>query len=104
MTPYEIPLTPNAQVFNISLGGTEYQLRTYWCDPSGCWNLDIYDATGITPQITSIPLVTGVDLLAQYGYMNWGGQLIAQTDGSIYVPPTSKNLGSTGRLYFVTNP
>ena len=102
MTPYEIPLTPNAQVFNISLGGTEYQLRTYWCDPSGCWNLDIYDATGTTPQITSIPLVTGVDLLAQYGYMNWGGQLIAQTDGNIYLPPTFDNLGLTGHLYFVT--
>jgi len=104
MTPYEIPLSPNPQIFNISLGGTEYQVTVYWCDPSDCWNIDIYDVTGTIPQLTAIPLVTGCDLLGQYGYMNWGGQLIAQTDGDVYIPPTINNLGSTGHLYFVTTP
>jgi len=103
-TPYEIPLNPNPQTFNINLGGTEYQLTVYWNDFTGCWNVDIYDDTGTIPKITSLPFVTGCDLLAPYAYMNWGGMLIAQTDGDIYTPPNFQNLGTTGHLYFVTNP
>ena len=101
-TPYEIPLLPQAQQFNIVLGGTEYTLNVYWNNQNSTWVIDLLDSTGITEILTGIPLVTGTDLFSQYAYLNLGGQLIAQTDGNIYAPPTYDNLGATGHLYFIT--
>jgi hypothetical protein len=100
-TPYEIPLLPQAQRFNIVLGGNEYQLNVYWNNQNFTWVIDLYDSTGTNQILTVIPLVTGTDLFSQYAYLNLGGQLIAQTDGDIYTPPTYSNLGSTGHLYFI---
>lgn len=102
--PYEIPLSPEPQIFNITLGGTEYQLMLYWNAFAACWMLDIADSTGATKILSGLTLVTGADLLSQYPYLNFGGQLIAQTDGDIYTPPTFDNLGTTGHLYFITLP
>lgn len=104
MTPYEIPLLAAAQTLLISLGGTQYTLNVWWSVLANAWNVDILAADGVTPIVTSIPLVTGTDLLAQYGYLNFGGQLIAQTDFKVSAPPTYANLGTTGHLYFVTTP
>ena len=103
-TPYEIPLTPVPQTFAIKLGGTQYSLTVYWNTPAACWMLDIFDSTGTTAVLTGVALVTGVDLLGQFKYLNLGGQLTAQTDGQPLIPPTLGNLGITGRLYFVTTP
>lgn len=103
-TPYEIPLIAGPQSLNIVLAGVEYQLFLNWNDFASVWVLDIYDQTGTTPIVTGIPLVTGADLLEQYAYMNFGGMLIAQTDGDIYTPPSFSTLGATSHLYFVTIP
>ena len=100
-TSYEIPLAPGAQTLQITLGSTEYTLNVYWLEASNCWTVDILDVTGTINIITGIPLITGADLLEQYGYMNFGGMLIDQTDGDIYAPPTYASLGSTGHLYFI---
>lgn len=100
-TPSEIPLGPAPRRLSITLAGVSYQLRTRWCDPMAAWALDILDANGVDV-LDGIPLVTGVDLLEQFGYKNFGGQLIAQTDNAKDSPPTLDNLGTTGHLYFVT--
>lgn len=103
MTPYEIPLTPEAQSFHITLGGTDYGLRLLWNAPDSVWLLDINDSNDV-PILQGIPLVTGVDLLAQYDYLGISGQLVVQTDNDPNVVPTVDNLGITGRLYFVAEP
>lgn len=101
--PYEIPLTPSPQVFKISLGGVTYTLTLSWnTAPTGGWVLDIADVND-NPIVGGIPLVTGVDLLAQYGYLGFNGQLVAQSDFDVTVPPTYQNLGITSHLYFLTD-
>jgi hypothetical protein len=100
MTPFEIPLSPQAQFFQIEFGGVTYQLRAAWCDPGECWVLDINEPDG-TPVLSGVPLVTGADLLDQFAYLGIGGQLIVQTDHDINAVPTDTNLGSTGHVYFV---
>jgi hypothetical protein len=100
-TPFLIPLQPTNQVFTITLGGVQYQFTVKWNDANQAWTLDIADATGANPIVSGIPIVTGADLLAPYGYLNFGGQLIAQTTNDTNAVPTLANLGSAGNLYFV---
>lgn len=103
MTPYLIPLVSSPQRLSISLAGTTYNLRVYWCRPAQVWILDILDVNS-KPLILNIPLVTGADLLAQYTYAGIAGKLFAQTTTGTLLPPTFANLGSAGNLYFVTEP
>lgn len=100
---YEIPLSATPQTLSIALGSATYSLTLTWCDPGQCWTLAISDTQG-APILSSVPLVTGTDLLAPYAYLNFGGQLVAFTDNAPAVPPTFQDLGTTGHLYFVTTP
>jgi hypothetical protein len=104
MSTYEIPLTSQSQTFSIALAGVQYQMALTWRDaPAGReWFLDIADASG-NAILSGIPLVTGADLLAQYSYMNFGGQLWVVTDGDPTSIPTFSNLGSSAHLYFVVS-
>jgi hypothetical protein len=97
----EVPLSPDSQVFTITLNGADYRMRFLWCDPAQAWTFDIMDADG-NPIAMGLPLVTGVDLLGQLDYLGIGGSLVAQTDHDADAVPTVDNLGLTGRLYFVT--
>jgi hypothetical protein len=99
-TPYIIPLIPAPQTLSVTLGGNQYNLRVLWNNAASCWVLDIYDASN-NPVVLGIAVVTGVDLLRQFGYLNFGGQLIAQTDFDTLAVPTADNLGTNGNLYFV---
>lgn len=74
-----------------------------WNKFSACWCVDLADADG-NRLVDSVPLVTGADLLGQFGYMEFGGQLIAQTDGDPTAVPAFDNLGQEGHVYFVANP
>ncbi len=48
------------------------------------------------------PLVTGVDLFAQYRYLNLvKGQFIVFTAGAELQPPTLENLGQEANLFYV---
>jgi len=100
VTSYEIPLEPASQTFQIALAGVTYSITLWWSSASSTWNINIADANGV-PIISSIPLVTGVDLLGPFGYLDFGGQLVAQTDHNPTAPPTYDNLGTSGHLYFV---
>lgn len=100
MTPFEIPLSPEPQRFNVDLGGSTYRLRIMWCKECQCWTLDIYDAAGVE-LVLGVPLVTGLDLLRQFPHLGIPGALLVQTDFDANAVPTFDNLGTTGRLYFV---
>lgn len=100
VTSYEIPLDPNAQTFQIALGSTTYIITLWWNSESGCWNISIADSNG-APILESIPLVANVDLFGPFAYLEFGGQLVCQTDHDPNTPPTYANLGITSHLYFV---
>lgn len=96
-----LPLRPVPQRFVTQLAGVTYNLRTRWSVGSDCWMLDISDQDN-TPILGSIPLVTGADLLEQYGYLNFGGALYAfSTVGPPDVVPTLGDLGVTAFAIFV---
>lgn len=100
MTPFEIPLSPEPQKFNITLAGVERQLRFSWNSVSQSWFFDLNQADG-TPILQGLPVVTGADLLAQFKYLGLGGAIVAQTDFETDAVPTFENLGILGRLYFL---
>jgi hypothetical protein len=100
MTAYLIPLQATNQRVNVTLAGVQYQLTVRWNDMNQAWQLDIADQQG-SAILSGIPIVTGGDLLAPFQYLNFGGQLIAQTTNDLTAVPTMQNLGSTGNLYFV---
>lgn len=101
-TVFSIPLqvgTP--QTFSIALSGVTYQLTfVYRNDALGGWTMDIADDSG-NSLAQGIPLVTGADLLAQYGYLNFGGALYVQTTSNPDAVPTFDNLGADAQLYWV---
>ncbi len=102
-TPYEVPFTDGVpQQITISLAGTLYTLTLVWNPVAAVWVLDIGDASN-NPVLQGVPLVANVDLLEQYAYLGFGGQLVAQSDFDPTVPPTFTDLGSTGHLYFVAS-
>lgn len=103
MPTYEIPLSPEPQKFSIELAGVSYVLNLGWNEVVSAWVVDIADRNE-NPILRGIPLVANVDLLEPYPYLNFGGQLIAQTDNNVEVPPTFDTLGLTGHLYFITAP
>jgi len=100
-TYYEIPLSPEPQTFTIPIGGVTYGFNVQWNVNNASWIIDIADASG-NPIVSGIPVVTGVDLLGQFGYLGFGFQLVAQTDNSPDTVPTFDNLGTTAHLYAIT--
>ena len=54
--------------------------------------------------VCGIPLVTGADLLAQYAYLGFPGQLWIWTDGVRDAVPSYLGLGLSSHLFFVTVP
>ena len=81
MIVYEIPLSPKPQTFEIALAEKNYQITITWNPSMSCWVLDLANEAH-SPIVTGIPVITGLDLLAQYEYLNIGGALVVQTDGS----------------------
>jgi hypothetical protein len=100
-TVYEIPFSSGPQVIKATLGGTEYQLNLWWNNFSSSWMIDISDVNG-NAIVSSIPMVTGRDLLEPYGHLEFGGQLLVQTNGKLDVPQFD-DLGNGAGLFFVVN-
>ena len=101
MAAFEIPLTPEAQTLTTQLGAGTYELTFLWSTIVGAWLLTIAD-TKSNSILSAIPLVPGVDLLAQFAYLNFGGALIVVNDIAPAQPPLYAELGITGHLYFIT--
>ena len=99
MAIIEIPTQPKPQRFSILLGERRVQVSLQWRDaPEAGWTLDIneVDGAGI---IRGIPLVTGVNLLAQYQHIIVG-TLFVMSDVEPFAVPVLDGLGSTGHLYY----
>lgn len=103
-TLYEIPLSAAAQTFSVSLAGVTYNMLLTYREAGGAgWCLDLSDASD-NPLICGLPLVTGTDLLGQFGYLGIGGSLVVYSDGDMTAIPTFYNLGDTSHLVFITYP
>lgn len=79
----------------------EYRITVKWNKPASCWIVDVADNAG-KAIVCGMALVTGADLLEQYGYLRFGGQLIAQTAHDADAVPTFTNLGGDGKMYFMS--
>jgi hypothetical protein len=69
--------------------------------------VDIYDEGGTTAILLGTPMVTGCDLLEQFGYMPLGARTVftAMTVGPGLPPddvPTFTNLGIDSHLYLTS--
>lgn len=101
MTAFEIPIhPPQAQRFTITLAGNDYRVAFKWNDISQTWIFDLSNSLG-DMILAGQPLITGADLLAQYEYLNIGGQMFVQTDHDPNAVPTFTNIGDTSHWYFV---
>lgn len=99
-TVFEIPTSPENQVFTASLNSVKYKVYLYWNAASSLWVIDLSDTNG-NKILSGIPLVANVDLLSQLEYLGIGGKLVAITDGNADAPPNISNLGSTGHLLYI---
>lgn len=97
---FEIPLSPTPQTFSLALGGTTYKVTVRWNVTASAWVLDLAQANGAAI-LSGVPLVTGVDLLSPYPYLNFGGALYAGNDHEVDAPPGFDDLGVTSHLYWV---
>jgi hypothetical protein len=67
------------------------------------WTLDILDSNG-NKLVGGIPLVYDTDLLEQYDYLDFGGQLILKNDGTTEkTGPSYDSLGIDDNLYYIPN-
>lgn len=99
---FKVPLENIPQRFAIELGGVPLLVESRWNAEMPAWELTVFDAATSVPLIASLPLVSGVDLLAQHAHLGLGGQLHVLTDGDQLLPPTLENLGVEADLYFIT--
>lgn len=101
MAVVEVPLSPQAQRFSITLAGIVYRMRVTYNDVTeGGWTLDIGDNTGALI-VAGLPMVTGIDLLAQHRHLGIFGRLFVTTDRGAGETPTFDGLGLTSHLFFV---
>lgn len=93
---YRVPLTDLQQEFELSAGQEVFIFRITWNAELSNWVFDLYAADeNKTPLVLQMPVVTGVDLLAQYKFLGF--------DGGLFVVgiPTIDNLGTDSNLYYV---
>jgi hypothetical protein len=98
----ELPVVPSqSQRFRQDLGGATYNFRlTYNAAQDGCWVMDIGDENSVV-LVAGIPLVSGVDLLAQHRHLGFTGSLVVTTDRGAGEVPTFDGLGETSHLFFI---
>lgn len=93
-------MTSIPQKFRVAFVNREYEVVSRWNGALNSWVLDLYDSNR-NPLIMCIPMVCGIDLLSQYGYMDFGAELWVMTDGDETAIPTIDNLGAESNLYLV---
>jgi hypothetical protein len=100
MSQYLIPLdnAPN-QTWQVTvfINGVSvtFGVNLNFNEVAGLWEMSIFDASG-TLLLSSLPLVTGLNLLAQFGYLNIGSIWIVDRGGVGSTDyPNASNLGSS---------
>lgn len=103
-TKYEIPLQPsNPTIFSIDLDDVTYSFRmTYNEAQEGSWILDIADAN-LNLILSGVPMVSGVDLLAQYRHLGFTGGLYVTTDRGAGEVPGFADFGAVAHLFYVSD-
>ena len=96
-----IPLTNTPQKFDIPLSNIPLTMVLQWNSFLNNWVISLLDKASQLPLALSIPLVTGVDLLLQYQYLQIPGSLYVYTDGDQEAVPTFDNLGDESNLYYI---
>lgn len=72
-------------------------------DEAGYWVMDLSDVNK-TPIVSSIPLITGINILEQYEYLHIGKAYIIKTDDSLLADkPDTTNLGTVFQLAWTDN-
>lgn len=108
-TYYPITLSPGTnQKTSVVLGDATYHLTfIYRGNFLGGWVMDIDDQND-NPIVAGIPLVTGANLLENYGYLGFtGGMCVVgstTSGGDTDELPTFDDLGADAQLYWVTTP
>lgn len=109
MGMFQLPFKPQQnQTVKLTINGNDYTFKLQWNDRGSFWELDIFDAS-LEPIVCGIPLVTGVDLLAQYPYMllAQAGKMVCFSK-SVSLPidaiPNYDNLGIDSFVYLLTPP
>jgi len=100
---FEIPLTNVPQRFDIELAGRSLLFVNKWNPEMQCWLLDISDGETEEPILTSLPLVSGADILEQFAHVGIPGKLAVYTEGDELSPPNELNLGIESKLYYVVD-
>ena len=106
-TVAEIPTRPGRPFIEvISWQNVAYTLYFKWNRPAQCWVLDIWDNATTTPLLNGLALVTGCDVLGQFGYLPLAAQTVITviTIGPAVSPdsvPNFDNLGVDGHVYLV---
>jgi len=98
---FKIPLLNTSQRSQITLSGVEYIFINRWSSGMGLWTFSLLSIDEEI-LINDMPLVTGTDLLEQWGYLKIPGSLICYTAGNQGEPPTFENLGGNANLYYIT--
>lgn len=98
---FRIPLTNTPQKFAIDLNGRSFIMECKYNPEEISWNISMWDGDNEQVIFVNLPLVTGVDLLKQYGYLGIDGSFIVYTDGNHDEVPTEENLGAESNLYYV---
>lgn len=97
---FRIPLINEPQTFEINLSGGAYVIICRWNEEMPAWQICMKNAITNQLLLTCLPLITGVDLLAQYKHLGIPGRLFCYTEGNADAPPTLENLGVEGQLYY----
>lgn len=100
-----IPLTClpySTQTFKVTLEGgkrnVNIKLYLRYFDLIGDWTARITNNSTGKVLIDELPLVTGIDLLEQYQYLNIGHARLLRTTSTELDMPDNKTLGSTFKL------
>ncbi len=87
----------------ITLDGVRFRLDTYTNKWDGCWYLDLYDGDG-NALVYAIPLVTGLDLLFPFRYLDVppGALFINDHEGEREDPGLTTFFDRGAALYYET--
>lgn len=98
LTLFRIPLLNIAQRFEINLAGNDLILETQWDYLNTTWFVSIFDSITQDILLSSLPLVTGSNLVSQFNYLDFNFSLVVVSEGDILAVPTEDNLGTTSNL------
>lgn len=94
MAQYQIPLAEGSQTFSITLGDYQCKVSVIYREADGGgWFIDVERTDG-SAAVYGLPLVTGVDLLAQHKHLGLGG-LSVQWSGGGMEYPSFEDMGKT---------